>query len=114
MKQPREPSIYPNEDNFGSRENKKEKNEYTEQRELLYKQLQLLAEQSIGCMPMELAALSEQMVAIYSVLKVAEPKMLFTSTDSSGSKYSPESIGIPCSIIDEKVMKTVGRSVLNC
>lgn len=68
MKQPREPNIYPNEDNFGSRENKKEKNEYTEQRELLYKQLQLLAEQSVGCMPMELAALSEQMVAIYSVL----------------------------------------------
>lgn len=39
-----------------------------EERELLHKQLQLLAEQSVGCMPMELAALSEQMVAIYSVL----------------------------------------------
>lgn len=68
MKQPREPNIYPNEDNFGSRENKKEKNEYTEQRELLYKQLQLLAEQSKSCTPTELAKLSEQMVAIYSVL----------------------------------------------
>lgn len=41
---------------------------YTEERKLLYKQLELLAEQSKGCMPMELAALSEQMVSIYSVL----------------------------------------------
>ncbi len=39
-----------------------------EERELLHKQLQLLAEQSKGCLPMELAAVSEQMVAIYSVL----------------------------------------------
>ncbi len=46
----------------------KEKNPYEEERELLHKQLELLAEQSIGCMPMELAALSERMVAIYSVL----------------------------------------------
>lgn len=43
-----------------------------EERELLHKQLQLLAEQSVGCMPMELAALSEQMVAIYSVLNPCE------------------------------------------
>ena len=41
-----------------------------EERELLHKQLQLLAEQSKGCVPTELAELSAQMVAIYSVLKV--------------------------------------------
>ena len=39
-----------------------------EERELLHKQLQLLAEQSKGCVPTELAELSAQMVAIYSVL----------------------------------------------
>lgn len=39
-----------------------------EERELLHKQLQLLAEQSKGCAPAELAELSEQMVSIYSVL----------------------------------------------
>lgn len=39
-----------------------------EERELLHKQLQLLAEQSNGCPPMELAALSKQMAVIYSVL----------------------------------------------
>ncbi len=39
-----------------------------EERELLHKQLQLLAEQSKSCTPTELAKLSEQMVAIYSVL----------------------------------------------
>lgn len=44
------------------------KNIFAEERELLHKQLELLAEQSIGCMPMELAALSEQMIAIYRVL----------------------------------------------
>lgn len=52
--------------------NEKEKNLFPEERELLHKQLQLLAEQSVGCMPMELAALSEQMVAIYSVLNPCE------------------------------------------
>lgn len=31
-----------------------------------------------------------------------EPKMLFTPTDSSGTKYSPESIGIPCPIADRE------------
>lgn len=31
-----------------------------------------------------------------------EPKMLFTPTDSSGTKYSAESIGIPCPIIDRE------------
>ncbi len=46
----------------------KEKNIYAESRELLYKQLELIAEQSRECKPIELAALSEQMVAIYSVL----------------------------------------------
>lgn len=40
-----------------------------EERELLHKQLQLLAEQSKGCVPTDLAQLSAQMVAIYSVLK---------------------------------------------
>ena len=48
--------------------NEKEKNPYEEERELLHKQLELMAERSIGCMPMELAALSEQMSVIYSVL----------------------------------------------
>lgn len=47
---------------------KKKTNVLAEERELLHKQLKLLAEQSIGCMPMELAALSEQMVAIYYAL----------------------------------------------
>ena len=42
--------------------------ECVEERELLHKQLKLLAEQSKGCMPTELAVLSEQMVAIYSAL----------------------------------------------
>ena len=46
----------------------KEKNVYAEERELLHKQLQLLAEQSKSCTPTELAKLSEQMVTIYSVL----------------------------------------------
>ncbi|MBP3604749.1 MAG: hypothetical protein J6J79_11430 [Lachnospiraceae bacterium] len=46
-----------------------EKNIYAQERELLHKQLELLAEQSKGCSPMELAELSAQMVAIYSVLK---------------------------------------------
>ena len=46
----------------------RECNTYTEEKELLHKQLVLLAEQSKGCVPMELAALSEQIVAIYSVL----------------------------------------------
>ena len=41
---------------------------HDEERELLHNQLKLLAEQSKGCMQMELAALSEQMVSIYSVL----------------------------------------------
>lgn len=31
-----------------------------------------------------------------------ESKMLFTPTDSSGTKYSAESIGIPCPIIDHE------------
>lgn len=43
-------------------------NAFAEERELLHKQLELLAEQSKGCEPMELAALSEQMISIYSVL----------------------------------------------
>ena len=46
----------------------RECNTYTEVKELLHKQLQLLAEKSIRCTPVELAAISEQMVAIYSVL----------------------------------------------
>ena len=50
----------------------KEKNVYAEERELLRKQLVLLAEQSknVNLEIHELAELSEQMVAIYSVLQV--------------------------------------------
>lgn len=48
----------------------KERNLFVEERELLRKQLELLVEQSNNKLiePMELAALSEQMVFIYSVL----------------------------------------------
>ena len=51
---------------------KKEKNLFPEERELLRKQLVLLAEQSknVNLEIHELAELSEQMVAIYSVLQV--------------------------------------------
>ncbi len=45
-------------------------NVFAQERELLHKQLELLAEQSKGCQPHELAELSAQMVAIYSVLKL--------------------------------------------
>ena len=50
----------------------KEKNLFPEERELLRKQLVLLAEQSknVNREIHELAELSEQMVAIYSVLQV--------------------------------------------
>lgn len=48
----------------------KKVNVFAEERKLLSKQLELLAEQSNGCSPMELAALSEQMAAIYSLLKL--------------------------------------------
>lgn len=48
--------------------NEKETSVFAQERELLHKQLELLAEQSKGCLPHELAELSEQMVAIYSVL----------------------------------------------
>ena len=50
----------------------KEKNLFPEERELLRKQLVLLAEQSknVNLEIHELAELSEQMVAIYSVLQV--------------------------------------------
>lgn len=43
---------------------------HDEERELLHNQLKLLAEQSAKCQiePLELAALSEQMVLIYSAL----------------------------------------------
>lgn len=46
----------------------KTNNTFAQDRELLHKQLELLAEQSKGCLPHELAELSEQMVAIYSAL----------------------------------------------
>lgn len=49
-----------------------EKDRYAEERELLRKQLRLLAEQSQKCLPTELeeqTKLSEQMVAIYFALK---------------------------------------------
>ena len=39
-----------------------------EERELLHKQLELIAEKSKNCSPGNLAALTAQMVAIYSVL----------------------------------------------
>lgn len=51
------------------RENKA-KSVYEQERELLHKQLELLAERSKGCAPPELAELSAQMVAIYSLLKL--------------------------------------------
>lgn len=41
---------------------------FLKEKELLRKQLELLSEQSVGCLPHDLAELSEQMVAIYSVL----------------------------------------------
>lgn len=44
-------------------------NSLQKERELLCKQLQLLAEQSVGCSPSELAELSEQMTMIYLALK---------------------------------------------
>ena len=50
-----------------------DKNVFAEERELLHEQLKLLAEQSKKCLPTELkelAMLSEQMVAIYSLLKL--------------------------------------------
>lgn len=50
----------------------KKNNVFAQERELLHKQLELLAEQSKGCPPVELAALSEQMVAIYSALNPYE------------------------------------------
>lgn len=58
----------------GGEEVRKEKNVYEEERELLHKQLKLLAEQSVGCLPHDLAELSEQMVAIYSVLNPCEQR----------------------------------------
>lgn len=48
---------------------KKTKNVYEEEKELLHKQFELLAERSKSCLPAELAELSAQMVNIYSVLK---------------------------------------------
>lgn len=52
----------------GDRVEEKSNNTYIEEKELLHEQMKLLAEQSKGCQPHELAELSEQMVAIYSVL----------------------------------------------
>ena len=46
----------------------KEMTAFAKERELLHKQLELLAEKSKNCTPMELAAVSEQMAAIYSAL----------------------------------------------
>jgi len=50
----------------------KKENTFAQERELLHKQLELLAKQSknVNLEAMELAALSEQMAAIYSVLQV--------------------------------------------
>lgn len=48
----------------------KEKSVYAEERELLRKQLELLAERSKDCNPIVLAELSAQMVAIYESLKL--------------------------------------------
>ena len=46
----------------------KEKNVYAEERELLHKQLELLAERSKDCSPTALAELSAQMVSVYTAL----------------------------------------------
>lgn len=46
----------------------KKENIFSQERQLLHEQLKLLAEQSGKCSAENLAALSEQMVAIYSVL----------------------------------------------
>ena len=46
----------------------KEKNVYAEERELLHKQLELLAERSKDCSPTALAELSAQMVSVYAAL----------------------------------------------
>lgn len=44
------------------------KKQFGRERELLYKQFELLAEQSKNCTPMELAELSKQMLAIHDFL----------------------------------------------
>lgn len=44
------------------------KNLFAEDRETLHKQFELLAERSKDCEPAELAAISEQMIAIHRVL----------------------------------------------
>lgn len=49
---------------------KSETSIYAKEREMLHKQLELLAERSKGCSPLELAELSEQMATIYSLLKL--------------------------------------------
>ena len=46
----------------------KEKNLFPEERELLHKQLELLAERSKDCSPTALAELSAQMVSVYTAL----------------------------------------------
>lgn len=43
-------------------------NVFAEDRETLHKQFELLAERSKDCEPEELAAMSEQMVAIHRIL----------------------------------------------
>ncbi len=48
-----------------------ENNVYKEEMKMLHEQFKLLAEQSKGCQPHELAELSEQMVAIFSVLNLS-------------------------------------------
>lgn len=49
---------------------KKQATMYCERKDLLHEQLKLLAEQSKRCEPQDLAAISEQMIAIYSVLEL--------------------------------------------
>lgn len=46
--------------------------------------------------------MNEQEISVSAPKIVEEPKMLFTPEDSSGAKYSPESIGIPCPIADRE------------
>lgn len=70
----------------------KEKSIYAEERELLHKQLKLLAEQSVGCTPMNLAALSEQMVFIYLALNPCGRRCSYTSRSLLPPAFSADEI----------------------
>lgn len=59
---------------MANRKKKNEVNVFAEERELLCKQMKLLAERSANCHTAELANLSEQMVAIYLALAYGKTK----------------------------------------